>query len=372
MSLINKMLADLDARGVSPGATLTADNICHDLRPVIAADAATSRTPHWMSAALIATVILGGAAVWSEWAPRFTHDSPEPMPRDVTTTLAPPVPNLLPTVAVVAPFVTTTTEERLPVSESPESVLSTEPHTVTQPSDAPLPSATPMAPHVEPVLADVFTPTVEQPVPAIVDKKVRVLTAEQQAENNYQMALVQYRSKQPDRAESSLRDVLSTHPTHLQARELLAGLLLEGGRAADATEVLVEGLAHTPSHYVFASMLSGIYIELGEESMALTTLESAQSHAQGDADYRGFLATLYQRANRHAEAIENYRAALSLRVFESKWWLGLGISYEAMRDSAAAENAFMRAQKDGRLTPALSRYADDRLRDIHARKTATQ
>ena len=204
--------------------------------------------------------------------------------------------------------------------------------------------------------------------PVVVQKQVRILSVEQKTEHAYRTALEQFRSRELVRAEQNLRDVLSVAPGHVAARELLTGLLLEGGRSAVAVQILLEGRALTPSHYPFASMLSGIYVEQGQESAALETLLSAQMFAQTDAEYLAFLATLYQRAGEHAAAIENYRAALSYKAFENKWWLGAGISYAALHKFEAAENAFMHAQKDGNLSPELLRYAGERLRELRSRR----
>lgn len=360
MSLINKMLVDLDTRRIASGATLPAEDICHDLRPVTRTEPRPRRA-QW-HALIVLAAGLAGVVIWGEWDRRSSQQFAEATARTEVATAA------LPAIVPAAPLVIT---EQTAAPEIAAMVAGDATQPVARFDDAPTqpqPKEPELelipVPHAVPSPASPIAPAAVEAEPSVVDKKVRVLTAEQKAENAYRLALEQYRNRQSDRAELSLRDALGAAPAHVQARELLAGLLLEAGRPADAAQILVEGLAQQPSHYPFASMLAGIYVEQGRESTALETLVSTQAYARGDAEYLGFLATLYQRAGHHADAIESYRAALSLKAFVSKWWLGAGISYEAVRDWAAAENAFTRAQKDGGLTPALSRYADERLREI--------
>jgi MSHA biogenesis protein MshN len=73
------------------------------------------------------------------------------------------------------------------------------------------------------------------------------------------------------------------------------------------------------------------------------------------------MATLYQRAGRHPEAVEAYSRAVRLNPQQGRWWLGLAISLEAAQNHGAAADAYQRAVQSGGLDSASRQYAQQRL-----------
>lgn len=391
MSLINKMLVDLEARRDAPAIDVPVKPIFDDLRPSMGM-APTRRVPPLAVAVVVVATAAGGFFAWRQWQavePVIPLAAPQPAAAQAPPHAAPVAPVIpAPMVAAVpvapTPAVAATTPmaDTSAVAAPPTPVVATAPPPVPAPVIAPAPpaatvaaprpAATPARATPKPVAASKpkaeVVAAIPDAEPTLIDKKERVQTPQQKAENAYRTALAQLKQRQLAQAEPNLRAALSDYPAHTQAREMLAGLLLETARWSEATELLARGLETIPTHYAFAQLLARVYVEHGMEAKALATLESAQAHATRDADYRGFLATLYQRAGRHVEAANHYRDALALRPYEAKWWLGLGISLEAERNWAAADEAYTRAQEAGGLTPALKRYIDERLQAVKARK----
>lgn len=386
MSLINKMLVDLEARKDAPGSAIPVKPIYDDLRPSMGAPSPRRIAP---AAVLVIGIALGVGGFFA-WRSGYVEipATPSPVAAPAVPTAPTPNPVRVDAVASRATEVAPTPHEVAPPIglEAPAQAAEPLPATVNPETAAPpVMAVSPVAVVPSPVVAKQVVnapaskakPTVTapskreaEPTPAaevsVIDKKERVQTPEQKAENTYRAALAQLKQRQFTQAEPKLRAALNEYPGHIKARELLAGLLLETGRWSEATQVLAQGLEDTASHYAFAHLLARIYIEHGMEAKALATLEAAQGYAQRDADYRAFLATLYQRAGRHAEATDGYRTALAVRPAEAKWWLGLGISLEAERNWAAAAEAYARAQAAGGLTPTLKRYIDERLQAVKA------
>ncbi len=114
-----------------------------------------------------------------------------------------------------------------------------------------------------------------------------------------------------------------------------------------------------PGQSGFVSLLARIHVEQGAPDTAVTLLEQ-QRLAKPDAEILALLATLYQRSDRHPQAIAAYKDALTLKPQEGKWWVGLGISQEAMQNWAEARFAYERA-RDTNIDPRLARYAEQRL-----------
>ena len=98
-----------------------------------------------------------------------------------------------------------------------------------------------------------------------------------------------------------------------------------------------------------------------EDPEALVMLEQASSRTNGDVDISAFIATLHQRAGRHAESTQRFQQVLAARPLEGRWWVGLAISLEAQQDWQAARAAYARAMNGASLTGELMRYAEQRM-----------
>lgn len=212
-----------------------------------------------------------------------------------------------------------------------------------------------------PQRAAVEVPAVERAATVAVDKKPRPFTATEQAEAAYRRALRFMDQGRPDDAMDELRLALREQPSHVPARELAAGLALQGGHWREAQALLEEGLRQVPSHYMFARLLARVYVDHGAEAKALAVMESAAPQGSDDPEFSALLGLLYQRAGRHADAVQVYKRALTLRPNDARTWLGFAISLEGTGQRDAARRAYQRAKETGGLTPTLVQYADQRL-----------
>lgn len=203
-----------------------------------------------------------------------------------------------------------------------------------------------------------------------VEKQVKSLSAEEQAENAYREGVRRLQESRLADAEKKLREALERNPRHVDARELLVGLVVRKGRAKEAQQLLEEGRTLVPDHYRFAQLLARVYVQGGAEDKGLALLEQVQDSAQRDAEFQGLLATLYQRAGRHRDAIKAYGRAVILSPDQSQWWLALAISLEAERSWGAAYSSYLRAVGGHDLDPSLVQYAKQRLTALRPRVTA--
>jgi Tfp pilus assembly protein PilF/LysM repeat protein len=193
-----------------------------------------------------------------------------------------------------------------------------------------------------------------------MDKKVKPLSADDQAESEYRLAVNLLQKGRPDDAEKHFRAALNISPEHAKARELLAGLMLQNGHWREAEQNLEQGIDKVPAYYPFAQLLARIYVEHGSDQKALATMEGSREAGSGNADFMAFLALLYQRTGNQPEAIKAYTEALKLDPQEGRSWLGLGISFEAAQDWSAAGAAYQRAIESGVLDDRLLQYARQR------------
>ena len=359
MSLINKMLKDLEIRKDASGRVQRP--IFQDLHSTHSERRAALGP--WVVALVL--MVLGSAALysWNRWGDALSRPAASPAPA-VTLAQAPP--------AIPEPPAPALVQESAPA-----------PAVVLKP---PKPATRPTSPRrdeagrvgnerskpakVSSALA--VKPSTPETNPAEagagrMEKTERPYTAEEQAEHAYQEAVRFKAQGNAVEAERQLKALLAAQPKHVKARELLVGIQLANGRVTEAQDTIEQGIAQVPEHLAFRYQLARLYLERGEEPRAVSLLEDARRQGHSDPELPAFLAALYQRTGRHADAVKSYQAALAARPQEGRWWVGLGIALEAQQDAGAARDAYRHALDTGRLTASLARYAEDRLKALVTR-----
>lgn len=189
------------------------------------------------------------------------------------------------------------------------------------------------------------------------------LSPQQKAENEYRRALMKLQDARVSEALAGLERALELYPRHEAARQTLVSLLIESGRNSEAIHHLALATSLDPGQASMAMLLARLQLENGGN--ALETLQRSLPYAESNAEYRAMMAGVLQRANRHKEAIEHYQAAVQLQPANAVWWMGLGISLQADKRNADAKAAFQRAAESGRLTPDLQSFVERRLQQLN-------
>jgi MSHA biogenesis protein MshN len=197
-----------------------------------------------------------------------------------------------------------------------------------------------------------------------IGKQIR---PDQKSGNFYRQAIINLQQGRVAEAQANLTQALEANPANQEARLTLTGLLVDNKRNDEAKATLAAGLAISPEQSDFRMALARLQVEAGDRSAALNNLEQGLAYAKGNADYQSFLATLLQRAERHEEAINHYMTALSLNDTSPNSLIGLGISLQAVGKLENAQEAFTRAQASEALSPELSLFVEQRLKQINQR-----
>jgi MSHA biogenesis protein MshN len=199
---------------------------------------------------------------------------------------------------------------------------------------------------------------------AEIHKEVRQPTPRDLAESEFRKATALLHQSRMAEAQEGFQSAISAYPGHHGARQGLVGVLLNARQHGDAERVLQEGLALAPGQSGFAMTLARLQLDRGDVAQATATLRKGLEHAQGSPDYLAFLAALLQRQGRHDEAIEQFQAALRMRPAAGVWWLGFGISLQALNRGAEAQEAYARARASGNLSPELTAFAEQRIKQL--------
>ena len=352
MSLINKMLQDLDARGTPDGR----------------GDAAGIRSVPERERGLPRALVFGGAAgltaaaIALGWV-YLKRPAVPPMLVNVASTpvLAPvpvPVPVVAPAPVVAAPVAPVVADEPEPVFQAedvapaPARVRPAELRRITEKA-------------ARPAAASV----VKTPAPAASERIIdgKQVTAQQRVENEYRRALAQLQDGRVSDAMLALQQTLQLDPRHQGARETLVRLLLEAQRPNEAARQLQLSLALDPKQPAQAMMLARLQLDkTNGGAAALETLTRSLPYATDNGEYHAFLAGVLQREQRYREASEHYQQALQTAPDNSVWWMGLGIALQADNHPTQARQAFERAKGLQTLSPQLQAFVERKLVQLTA------
>ena len=387
MSLINKMLRDLDARHAGTGQTVLPDEV-RPLPEEVVAPRVSRRV--WVLAGL---AILSAAAIQTSaiWLPLLAEFVPLPAsvlpPPPVVAPAAPPAPT---TVVLQLP----PPEQMLPLPSLPETAPAA-PEATAEAASSPAPAAPPAPPQVAenrstdlkidrslpevqvkaaapapaaPVVATAPKkaappPKSARPQPtATVEKQQNLASPQERAEASYRRGVAAYKVGHFAEAAQLFRAALQEDPRHLTTRQTLLSMQAEQKQWDDVQIVLREGLELMPEQISWAMALARIQVERGKLPEAWETLQKHMAHGEKSADYQGFAGVLLQRMQKPHEATFYYQAAVQLKPNEGRWWLGLGLALEAEGKGAEAREAFQRARNSSGVTPEMAAAIDRKLR----------
>jgi MSHA biogenesis protein MshN len=387
MSLINRMLQDLDRRHMPQGGLgERAEGLARYVRPVRSGGILSRYS--WRITALVLLVAAGWAA-WAMWQPapqalvadtaRESKGAQAARKEAVSLPAAEPTPRLAAAAAVsplsdaiAAPAPDVQTDR--PASKEPARVDMPRPATEPTPSVSrpaarsaarsaarKKPAKAPPAQETEPSTE----PSVDAaaPGPGRIERRSNFAPNEL-AESEFLRAVALVNQGRIAEGVEGLHATLKIDPAHERARQTLVVLLVDAGRVDEAAGMLREGLALNAQNTGFAMLLARIMVEHNDVAGALSVLQKHAAPADQNPHFHAFVAALYQRLDRHEEAIEQYRTALRLAPSAGIWWVGLGISCQSVGRQKEALDAFNTAKSGGSLSPDLLSFVDQRLRQL--------
>ncbi|MDD4911369.1 MAG: tetratricopeptide repeat protein [Sideroxydans sp.] len=199
---------------------------------------------------------------------------------------------------------------------------------------------------------------------ANAEQPLKLVSEAQRSDAEYRKAqLLQQQGREAD-ALAGYGVALQLNPQNESARLASAALLIQIKRGDDAVKLLQEGLAIMPSHLGFSMNLARIQLELGAIEQAVATLNKNLDGAKANGEYQAFLAALLQRQGAHQKAVEHYAAALKIHPGNGAWWMGYGLSLQALLRRDEAKVAYERSIASRTLNAELTAYVEQKIKTL--------
>ena len=171
-----------------------------------------------------------------------------------------------------------------------------------------------------------------QPVEPLV-KTVVPLTSDELAAQNYNEAMDLLSQGNKEGAIGLLQMLVTEHPNYLVGRTALADLLLAQNKSKDSL-IILKSIHPTP---------------LLDEN-------------PDNIEYYNLLAESYRQSGDNLAALKLYQALLNNNNTNGSWWIGLGMCFDALHQSQAAQEAYQKAQETQNLTPVLESFLVQKLK----------
>ena len=344
MSLINKVLRDLEARERNAQAPPERP-VLDDLRP--ASDTGDRRSGWFLRISGLVLVVAALAAVtWWYFTPgRAGAAAHAPVARST------PADHTVATPRASAPLVAVA------------------PHPL-----APRLVSRPPAPPAKPVVAPVPAPVAHAPAPrshfvfraqaAAISRRRTPLTATERARAAYRRAVLALQDGQAGRARAACTLALRLNPGTLRPALLLATLDLQGARLRSARKVLRAALKRHPRALPAALLLAQVDLRRGQPASAVHRLAGLRAAGADNASYWALLAVSQWRAGDPVAARATYRSALRRFPRDGALWVGLGLIDRRAGQAARAYRAWRHAAACP-LPPVLARFVQAQLHAVH-------
>ena len=159
-----------------------------------------------------------------------------------------------------------------------------------------------------------------------------------------------------------LGKLLEQEPDNVEAIKKLAALLFANGNVIKATQFLQFHVQRAPLRGDLRLMLARLYSQQNQPDSALTVLQEIQPAQYMEIDYFAYRANLAQQLADYVSAKQDYTMLTQVDGTNARWWLGLAITEEKLGANKLALDCYFQAQKLAQLEPAVTDFIKQRIK----------
>lgn len=162
-------------------------------------------------------------------------------------------------------------------------------------------------------------------------------------------------------AQPLLDKLLDFEPNNIKVRKKLASLLFSQGNYAQSKQVLIQGIEIHPARNDLRLMLARLYIVQKESLKALNILVEFQPSADNKTEYLAYRASLAQQLMQTERAKSDYLTLTIIEPDNAQWWLGLAIIRDQLGEFNMALQAYNKANTLGQLDNSVNDFIQQRI-----------
>ena len=190
------------------------------------------------------------------------------------------------------------------------------------------------------------------------------LTPKQLAQKRFILANEAERDGKLKDAISYYEQTLGFDPSMHEARKQLAALHYGQGQLAKASEVLQQGMLLFPQQLDFALLLARVQQASGQADLALVTLANIpDTHPLARQKWMA-QSDLAQKLGQFSVSEQAYRQLLQQEPQQAKWWMGLAYALDSQQQFTQARQAYRTALGHRGLSAQASAFIEQRLTQL--------
>lgn len=222
-------------------------------------------------------------------------------------------------------------------------------------------------PNFEPDTEEQVATSESEPMVAEVENAAPQITRSTPIDNNTRitelsdLASQAMNNKQPSMAASYLRELLSLKPQDVDARKKLAVILYANHDKNGARSILGDGINLLSDRPDFRLMLARIYFKEQNYFAAYETLQELEPEIKKHPEYYALQANVAKELSMFVEASHLYGRLALFEPDRAQWWLGLAISLDKSGESSAAVKAYERASDLRQLSASAEDFIRERI-----------
>ena len=164
-----------------------------------------------------------------------------------------------------------------------------------------------------------------------------------------------------DLAQSLLHELLETEPDNIKARKRLASLLFAQGNYTQSRQLLIRGIELQPTRGDMRLMLARLYMIQKEPALAMNILTEFQPGRDDQIEYLAYRAALAQQFKQTKVAKTDYQNLTVIESDNAKWWLGLAIAEDQLGETSSAIESYNKARLLAQLEGSVNEFIQQRI-----------
>ncbi|QYX65261.1 tetratricopeptide repeat protein [Shewanella putrefaciens] len=190
------------------------------------------------------------------------------------------------------------------------------------------------------------------------------LTPKQLAKKRFTLASEAEKDGKLKEAISYYEQTLALDPSMHEARKQLVALHYGQGQLAKASEVLQQGMLLFPQQLDFALLLARVQQASGQADLALVTLANIpDTHPLARQKWMA-QSDLAQKLGQFSLSEQAYRQLLQQEPQQAKWWMGLAYALDSQQQFPQARQAYRTALGHRGLSAQASAFIEQRLTQL--------